>query len=150
MEEKQPSLKHIEPTPERKGVIGIVIDRDRLLVIRRSKSVIAPGYYCFPGGGIETGETEPEALRREFLEELALEVEPIEPIWQYTTPWQVQLSWWLAERVGSQKLIANPEEVESIHWLTLTEIEKLDDRGLPSNRAFLDAICRGDIRLPLS
>ena len=150
MEEKQPSLKNIEPTPHRKGVIGIVVDRDRLLVIRRSKSVIAPGYYCFPGGGIEAGETEPEALRREFLEELALEIEPTEQIWQYTTPWQVRLSWWLAERVDSEQPIANPDEVESVHWFTLAEIYKLGNRGLPSNRAFLDAIDREDVRLPLT
>ncbi len=43
-----------------------VIERDeRLLIIRQAEGIAAPGAYCFPGGGIEKGETEAEALVRE-------------------------------------------------------------------------------------
>ena len=61
----------------RRGVVAVVVREARLLVVRRSALVEAPRAYCFPGGGIEPGETESEALRREMVEELAAEVVPV-------------------------------------------------------------------------
>ncbi len=57
-----------EPLPpelriRRRGVVAVVMRGDRFLTIRRSAEVLAPGKYCFPGGGIEAGETEVAALR---------------------------------------------------------------------------------------
>lgn len=40
----------------------------------------------FPGGKIEAGETAPEALRREILEELSINVTVGECLGTYTTP----------------------------------------------------------------
>ena len=37
----------------RRGVVGVIFREDRLLVIRRSLTVVAPGLLCLPGGGIE-------------------------------------------------------------------------------------------------
>ena len=45
----------------RHGVVGIVYEADRFLVIRRSMKVRAPGLLCFPGGHIESGESFEEA-----------------------------------------------------------------------------------------
>jgi len=50
-------------------VVAVILRGERFLVICRSQQVRAPGMYCFPGGGIEPGETEEQALRRELLEE---------------------------------------------------------------------------------
>ena len=48
--------------PWRRGVVGVVVEGGRLLVIERSQTVEAPGMFCFPGGGIEPGEAE-QAMR---------------------------------------------------------------------------------------
>lgn len=52
--------------------IGAAIVKDnQLLVVSKKQS---PGYYMLPGGKLEVGETDLEALTRELQEELQLEV----------------------------------------------------------------------------
>lgn len=76
----------------RRGVVAVVTRADRFLVIRRSAHVVAPGAFCFPGGGIEPGENEEQALVREFLEELNAAIEPVRLLWRSVTPWETQLA----------------------------------------------------------
>jgi 8-oxo-dGTP diphosphatase len=52
---------------------AVVIDDDRLLLIRRGRGPAA-GEWSLPGGRVEFGETMVEALVREVQEETALEV----------------------------------------------------------------------------
>ncbi len=132
----------------RRGVVAVIRNHDRLLVIRRSQSVVAPGAYCFPGGAIESGETEEQALVREIAEELGACVRPLRRIWTNTTPWNVELTWWLAEAEHDCVYRPNPAEVDSIHWLTTTEMSELPEL-LASNRHFLGAIASGEIVLDL-
>ncbi|MBN2022646.1 MAG: NUDIX domain-containing protein [Pirellulales bacterium] len=141
-----PALLDIPPDPDRRGVIGVVVREGRLLLIRRGPGVVAPGMYCFPGGGIEPGESEPEALVREFREELGVGVVPVRPIWKSVAPWQVRLSWWRAELAPDAVLAPNPAEVASVHWLAPAEIAELPN-SLPSNFEFLDALRAGQIDL---
>ncbi len=61
---------------ERVRVVAAVIRRgDALLVTRRPDRPDRPGQWEFPGGKVEPGEAEPEALRRELREELGCEAE---------------------------------------------------------------------------
>jgi 8-oxo-dGTP diphosphatase len=107
-------------------------------VIRRSRLVRGSGDACFPGGSIERGESECEAVRREMLEELALDVQPRRLLWRSVTAWGVELAWWLTEIESDAEPVANPLEVESFHWLTAEQIRGLTQL-LASNVEFLDA-----------
>jgi 8-oxo-dGTP diphosphatase len=122
--------------PARRGAVAVILRANRLLVIRRAASVVAPGKYCFPGGGIEDNESEEQALVRELGEELGVTVRPVRRLWQSVTPWRVELAWWLAELDESVELFPNPDEVTSIHWLSIAEMESLEGL-LESNREFL-------------
>ena len=52
-------------------VVGAVIVRDGLvLCAQRGPEGSLPGFWEFPGGKVESGESKPEALRREISEEL--------------------------------------------------------------------------------
>jgi 8-oxo-dGTP diphosphatase len=133
-------------TPPRRGVVAVIVDQDRLLVIRRSQHVVAPGAYCFPGGAIESGETETEALIREIQEELGVHIRPLRPLWQSVTPWNVHLTWWLAAVEAGCVWSPNPNEVESIHWHTPSEIQVLPGL-LESNHEFLRDLATGLIVL---
>lgn len=131
----------------RRGVVAVVVRDDRFLVIRRAAGVLAPGKYCFPGGGIEADECEADALLREFREELGVPLRPLHCIWRSTTLWRVGLAWWLCELAESAEFLPNPAEVESVHWLTSGEMLAQAEL-LESNRRFLDALAARRILLP--
>ncbi len=130
------------PAIRKRAVVAVILRDNHFLVIRRSQQVRAPGMYCFPGGGIEPGESEAQALARELLEELAANARPVRRLWESVTPWQVHLAWWLAEIDEPAQIAPQPAEVESCHWLTAAEIRQLPQL-LASNLEFLDAWERG-------
>ncbi len=128
--------------PKRRGVVAVIVRDGKLLAIQRSKFVRAPLQWCFPGGGVEPGETDEEALIRELQEELSVAVRPVKQLWQSISPWKFDLRWWAAEIVPSAEFTPAPEEVAAVAWMTAEEMRKLPAL-LPSNLEFLDAWQRG-------
>jgi len=133
----------------KRGVIGVIFRADRLLIIRRSMTVNAPGKLCLPGGGIESGESEEEALVREMQEEIAVDVDPVRLCHRSVTPWGTQLAWWIAELDAAAQPVPNPEEVSEIHWMTPDDIAAATN-VLPSLPDFLSQWRAGRIDLPWS
>jgi 8-oxo-dGTP pyrophosphatase MutT (NUDIX family) len=129
-----------------RGVVAVIVRHGRILVIRRSRSVVAPGAFCLPGGSIERGESEEEALVREIREELGVTIRPERRLWETRTAWHVDLSWWLSRLDPDAPLVPNPAEVESVHWLTPEEMARLPNL-LEGNQRFLVALADGEIDL---
>jgi 8-oxo-dGTP pyrophosphatase MutT (NUDIX family) len=123
------------PPIRKRGVVAVVLDGERFLVIRRSQHVRAPGMFCFPGGAIEPGVTEVQAVAREMLEELSVVARPARRLWESVTPWHVHLAWWLVEIAPGAAIVPQPAEVESFHWLTAAEMRRMSD-VLSSNLEF--------------
>ena len=144
---KMSSETQFNSIARRQAAVAVISQHDKLLTITRSQTVRAPGEVCFPGGGVEPGETIAEALIREMQEELNIFVEPVGAVWQSTGASGVELNWWKTEIVTGQEIRPNPEEVHSFQWMTISEITRLPNL-LASNLEFFNALGRGDFRLP--
>lgn len=65
--------------------VGVLFDAEgRFLLTSRPAGKVYAGYWEFPGGKLEAGETVEQALRRELHEELGITIGPAEP-------WKVEL-----------------------------------------------------------
>ena len=65
--------------------VGVLIDGEgRFLLTSRPAGKVYAGYWEFPGGKLEAGETVEQALRRELYEELGITIGHAEP-WQVET-----------------------------------------------------------------
>ena len=70
--------------------VGVLIERDaqgregRFLLTSRPEGKVYAGYWEFPGGKLEPGETVEQALRRELHEEIGVSIGGAEP-------WKVEL-----------------------------------------------------------
>ena len=67
--------------PERPviGVGGVIIDRGRVVLIRRGSEPLL-GQWSIPGGTLEIGETLEEGVARELLEETGIQIRVLELI----------------------------------------------------------------------
>jgi ADP-ribose pyrophosphatase YjhB (NUDIX family) len=64
--------EELRPTPT---CLGCIVNTGRILLIQRAAEP-NKGYWSFPGGRVELGETILDAVRREVHEETGLTVEP--------------------------------------------------------------------------
>ncbi len=116
---------------------AVIVD-GRLLAAQRAEPADMRGRWELPGGSVEPGESEPEALVRELHEELALpvvvgeRVGPDLPV-QGRRGGELVLRFYACVPVDG----AQPHVLEhlAVRWLGPDELDDLD--WLPSDRALL-------------
>ncbi|MEW1953124.1 NUDIX domain-containing protein [Terrabacter sp. NPDC080008] len=103
-------------------VVAALVRDGRVLLVHRSPSREAyPGVWDLPGGHIEAGESELDALARELREELAVEVVTSSAV--HLCRWDadhdedpVYLSAWLVGDWQGTPVNAAPDEHDDLRW----------------------------------
>ncbi len=128
-------------------VVGI-LSRDRggeqeyFLVSSKKNYGTSFGAYYPPGGHVENGEDERDALIREMKEELSLDVNPTRRIAEAKGDLAGQtVSWWECE-FPLTEMIINTEEIADFGWFTRKEITSLT--LWPATQKFFDQYIFGD------
>lgn len=130
----------------KQGVVAVARRNGLFLAIRRGKTVRAGGRVCFPGGHVEEGEAEHQAVVRECHEELAARVEARACVWRSVTAWGTPLAWWTVAFTDDAELVPHPIEVDEILWRSAEDLLAEADL-LEGNREFLEAVIRGELPL---
>jgi 8-oxo-dGTP diphosphatase len=102
-------------------VVGVAIIRDgRLLAAQRSEPLELAGGWEFPGGKVDPGEADEDALIRECREELGVEIKLRERVggdWPLTATAVLRV--WTAEIVEG---VPQPLEHLALRWLSPEEL----------------------------
>ncbi len=106
-------------------VTAAVVERDgRFLVTRRQAGVHLEGYWEFPGGKCDAGETLAGCLAREMREELAVDVRVGEEIATVTHAYadrSVELHFFRCETIGTP----TPQLGQEMRWVTRAEMSSM-------------------------
>lgn len=103
----------------------------KYLLARRGPGGSGAGAWEFPGGKIETGESQKQALRREILEELSFDIAPYDLCYigsnlhHYSNSnTNIRIYLWRAE--AKDKPIFKLVDHDSAKWYSINEIKEID------------------------
>jgi 8-oxo-dGTP diphosphatase len=120
--------------------VGVLIDgQGRFLLTSRPVGKVYAGYWEFPGGKLEAGESVEAALRRELIEELGIQIGAVQP-------WKIELMDYEHARVRLHfcKVVAwtgefEMREQQAMAWQTLpVQVQPLLPGTLPVLRWFAE------------
>ena len=106
-------------------VTAAVVERDgRFLVTRRQDGVHLEGYWEFPGGKCEPGESHEDCLRREMREELDVDARVGDELLAVSHAYPertVELHFFRCELAGAPA----PQQGQEMRWVTRAELSSL-------------------------
>jgi len=127
----------VKPTSIR--VVAAVIERNgKYLITQRRPEAVLPLLWEFPGGRVEAGEDDAEALRREMRERLDVAIEvgrhlatSVHDYEGYSVTLVVYQATLLSEKIV-------PVRVNAFHWASSDEFERYDFP--PADQATMDKL----------
>ena len=102
-------------------VAAVIVRQGRFLAARRSLSMSEPGFWEFPGGKVEAGETLGQALFRELEEELSIALDAFS-LWKVkekkVTGGAIRIFFHLVTEFSG---VPTPCEGQELAWITCEE-----------------------------
>jgi 8-oxo-dGTP diphosphatase len=122
-------------------VAAALYDSDgRVLIAERPAGKHMAGRWEFPGGKVNEGEGEAQALARELREELGIEVTSSRPLMRLTHSYDdrdVELSMWIVECYSGA-----PQGLDGQRLKWVQPARLLDEDILEADRPFVEALAR--------
>ena len=132
----------VEPVVTRRAVRALIVDRDERLLLVHFQPTGGDAFWTTPGGGVEPGESDLEALRRELVEEVGLHDPDIGPcVWtrEHEFVWhgptrQVERIYLVRvdTHVEAPGVDLAAEGVDAVRWWTMDELAASGEVLAPS------------------
>lgn len=132
-------------TPFNVRIYGLLVHENRLLIIREpfAGTIIDK----FPGGGLEFGEGTRDCLKREFMEELNLEIEVHEHIYtqdfflasRFDEKEQILMIYYKVTAKDIAQLEVLDPDIQVLIWKDLNEVTT-NDLSLPTDKLVLEMV----------
>ena len=125
-------------------VVAAQIERDgKYLITQRKPTSSLPLLWEFPGGRVEQGETDEQALARELRDEMAIDVEVATSSVSLTHEYEAYI---IDFRVYRCRLRTEPSQirkigVHDIRWVAPADLDKYEFPG--ADQATIDQLLRG-------
>lgn len=133
--------KHLEV------VAAILISDNKIFIAKRKGNDEFTDQFEFPGGKIEIGESQIEALKRELDEELSLEIESekyYKTIEHSYSNFDISLHLYICKPKTKQMVL----HIHSLgKWVTLDELKKISDQFVEADHEFIEQIKEGDLKI---
>lgn len=126
-------------------VVGAaVIGADNKVLICRRSGKSMTGMWEFPGGKVEPGESEEEALAREFLEELGVPITVgphLATGFQSSGDFLIELSVFEAQLVDQSPSVSSDHD--ALEWVNLSDLEDylFPEADFPAVKALMRRAC---------
>lgn len=108
------------------AVVAIIQKSYTFLLVKRSHyTKAASGYWCPISGRVEENETQEDALKREVMEEVGLEVVAVEKVCEIPSADDMfVLHFWKTKIIAGEAKICSHEATE-MKWVTVEEMKRL-------------------------
>ena len=116
---------HAPELPRLVGTAAVIEDRGAFLVTRRRRGVHLEGFWEFPGGKCEPGESHGESLEREMLEELGVAVRVGQEVLTVAHPYSdriVELHFFACALEGEPRPLLGQE----MRWIRREDLSALE------------------------
>jgi mutator protein MutT len=136
-----------EPETNKTEVVtGVVVENKKALIVQRQKIELGENqallHWVFPGGRVEAGETEEEALFREVSEESGRSVEIKHLIDKRQHPeFPVVISYYYCTPIDQSMVGISTEEIRETRWVDFDELSQYFTSSLnPAVAEFLETL----------
>lgn len=124
-------------------VVGaIIFNDDKVLCAQRNENMSLPLMWEFPGGKIEKGESEIEALKREISEEMLCDLEVRDKVTSTSYEYDFGIVNLHTYKCKLKEKMPTLTEHKSIQWLDVKDLETLEwaPADIPAVKIIVDEV----------
>ncbi|MBI3316904.1 MAG: (deoxy)nucleoside triphosphate pyrophosphohydrolase [Candidatus Omnitrophica bacterium] len=125
---------------------ALIRDQGKILIAQRKPGDFLSGYWEFPGGKCEEGESLESCLRREVFEELGIEIRPERFLFTKIYPYSdrvVLLNFFLCHVIS--KVWLHKRDCWDYRWVTRQDLSQF--LFVPGDLEIINALKRGQFRM---